>query len=222
MEYSKKVCDNLTEKKAKEKRESVKFYALLLFLIFLTVAVIHLNLFVFMNIEVSGSSMEKTLQSGDNLITVRNAKVKRGDIIIINKTTHKSAETTDDYYIIKRVIGVGGDTVEIKDDGKVYLNGVKLEESYLDDFQTTKVYNPDTGRCDELGYFRIELKEEIFYLGDNRLNSADARVNGPCIKSDVIGVVSDFSVRHRKTLTAVFKFFRGIPEWINGIFGGDK
>lgn len=212
MEYSKKLCDNLLETKIKERRETVNFYVLLLVLILITVAVIHLNFFVFMNIEVSGRSMETTLQNGDHLITVRNATPERGDIIIINKTTHKSAETTDYYYIIKRVIAIGGDVVEIKEDGKVYLNGEMLAESYLDDFQTTNVYNFATGVY-EIGYVKYELKQgEIFYLGDNRLASQDARVNGPCKDTDVIGVVSEFSVKHRKTLTDIYKFFRSIPE----------
>lgn len=221
MEYSEKLCDNLAERLKKEKRETVNFFALILFLIFLTVAVIHLNFFVFMNIEVSGSSMQSTLYSGDNLIAIRNASVSRGDIIIINKNTHSSSESG--YYLIKRAIGIGGDTVEIKEDGKVYLNGEKLEESYLDDFQITKIYDSATGRCDTTGYSKWELSDdEIFYLGDNRLNSADARVNGACKKSDVIGVVSDFSVRHKETLTAVFKFFRSILEWFNKTFGGGE
>ena len=206
-----KIRDDLIESKRKETRENLNFYAVLLLLLFFIVLIVHLNYFVLMNIEVSGSSMETTLESGDNLISIRGAKIERGDIIIINKNTHKTEEIGD-YYIIKRVIGVGGDTVEIKPDGKVYLNGDMLEENYLDDHQITKVYDFIHGKY-EPGYFKIVLEEdEIFYLGDNRLNSLDARVNGPCKKSDVISVVSDFTVKHRKGFTAFFKFMRGISD----------
>ena len=212
-----KIRDDITETKKKERRETFNFYVLLLCLFFFIVLIIHLNLFVLMNIEVSGKSMESTLQSGDNLIVKRNAKVERGDIIIINKNTHKTAET--DYYIIKRVIGVGGDKVEIKTDGKVYVNGEQLDESYLDDGQVTYIY--DFFHHEYLpGEISINLEEdEIFYLGDNRKNSLDARMNGPCKQSDVIGVVSDFSVRHRKGLTKVFNFMRSIPDGLSDFFG---
>lgn len=214
-----KIRDNLTESGKKEKRGTLVFYAVFLALIFLTVFVFHLNSFVLMNIVVSGSSMESTLQDGDKLISVRNAKVGRGDVIIINKTTHKTQEESD-YYIIKRAIGIGGDVVEIKEDGKVYVNGEMLSETYLDIFQTTKIFDPIKGRCDKAGYFKWELQaDEIFYLGDNRINSSDARINGPCKNSDVISVVSDWSIRNRKIITKVFNFLGGIPEWFSGVFG---
>ena len=81
----KTIRENLNDTEKREKRETLNFYALILVLLFLTVLIIHLNFFVIMNIEVSGSSMESTLYSGDNLISIRGAKIERGDIIIINK-----------------------------------------------------------------------------------------------------------------------------------------
>lgn len=215
MDALNKIRDNLIEQDEKKRKDSAAFYVVFLVLLFLTVLVIHLNLFVFMNIEVYGSSMESTLQSGDNLIAIRNAKVNRGDIIIINKRTHDTAETGS-YYIIKRVIGIGGDVVKIEN-GKVYLNGTLLDESYLDSEQTTKNYDVNTRRCDsdEPQVYTLSY-DEIFYLGDNRVNSTDARVNGPCKNSDVMGVVTNFSVRNRKSLSAVFKFFRRVSELFSG------
>ena len=99
----------------------------------------------------------------------------------------------------------------------MYLNGELLVESYLEDWQKTYPRTPfnATWKLNE---------DEIFYLGDNRTNSADARVNGPCKQSDVVGVVMKWTVNHRKSLTKVLNFFKSIPDWFSGVFGcrGDK
>ncbi|MDY6367275.1 MAG: signal peptidase I [Clostridia bacterium] len=210
-----KINDSLNEIQAKEKKSRRNFYAVVLVLLFLTVLIIHLNFFVFINIEVSGESMESTLQSGDNLIAVRGATVHRGDIIIIDKNSHNVDSSDNYYYIIKRAIGIGGDIVQIRTDGYVYLNGEKLNESYLDEGQRTYVYEASF----PVNRTYVLAEDEIFYLGDNRVNSSDARVNGPCKKSDVIGVVMNWTVKHRKSLTKVLNFFKSIPDWFSGAFG---
>lgn len=207
-----KINDSLRETEIKERKSKRNFYLVILILLFITVLIIHLNFFVFINIEVSGQSMESTLFSGDNLIAVRGATVKRGDVIIIDINSHGVDSDGGDYYIIKRAIGIGGDTVKITFSGDVYLNGELLSESYLDEGQRTY-----PGSLLDTTW---ELKEdEIFYLGDNRLNSKDARYNGPCKQSDVIGVVMNWTIKHKKAITDVLNFFRKIPEWFSGAFG---
>jgi signal peptidase I len=87
---------------------------------------------------------------------------------------------------IKRVIAVGGDRVEIKN-GYVFINGERKDEPYIDNKPITFLRDKDS--------LDITLKEdEIFYLGDNRTVSEDARMHGPCKVDDVVGVVENWSL----------------------------
>lgn len=109
---------------------------------------------------VSGPSMRETLQDKERLIVNKlvyyTRAPKRGEIIVFKYPS----DTTRDF--IKRVIAVGGDTIEIKD-GKTYVNGEKLDESYIrEPFHTN--------------YPKTTIPEgHIFVMGDNRNNSEDSR-----------------------------------------------
>ena len=112
---------------------------------------------------VEGSSMAPTLENGDILvvdkISYRLTDPKRFDVVVF-RYLYK-----EDSYYIKRVIGLPGETVQIKD-GYVYINGTKLEE----DFGSDVMNNP--GRAIQpvtLG------ADEYFVLGDNRNISSDSR-----------------------------------------------
>ena len=120
--------------------------------------------FVGQRTMVSGSSMETTLQDGDNLIvdkiSYRFRDPKRYDIIVF---PYKYEEDT---YYIKRIIGLPGDTVQVID-GYVYINGKKLDEHYGAEVME------DPGIAAE----PIKLgDDEYFVLGDNRNHSSDSRV----------------------------------------------
>jgi signal peptidase I len=121
---------------------------------------------------VEGSSMEPTLHTGQRLLINRLAvqgfgEPQRGDIVVFHSWT-------DDKDYIKRVIGVPGDRVDIHD-SKVYVNGVVLDEPYLN--------QPTT---DHIG--PVELKPDEFYvMGDNRGNSADSRYYGPLHRDRIVG-----------------------------------
>ena len=84
--------------------------------------------FVGQRTEVEGASMENTLHNGDNLIvdklSYRFRDPERFDIIVF-----PFQYQTNTYYI-KRIIGLPGETVQIMEDGSIYINGEKLEESY--------------------------------------------------------------------------------------------
>lgn len=98
---------------------------------------------------------------------------ERGDIIVFEPPV------TSEKPYIKRVIGVPGDTVEIKTDGYVYINGERLEEPYIQGpitECTTSVCNPVTV---EDGH--------VYVLGDNRRNSSDSRIFGVVDVDDIIG-----------------------------------
>ena len=108
-------------------------------------------------VQENGKVVE-TIKKGDKLILNKVAKINRGDIVVFNVNWQ-------DDPLVKRVIGVAGDTIEIKD-GKVYLNGELLEEDYIQG--STYVYTEDT--------FKVTVPDgHIFCLGDNRENSHDSR-----------------------------------------------
>lgn len=114
--------------------------------------------------RVSGSSMETTLSDGDNLIvdklSYRFQEPKRFDIVVF---PYKYEENT---YYIKRIIGLPGDTVQVKD-GYTYINGELLES----DIYGAEVMI-EAGTASE----PITLgEEEYFVLGDNRNHSLDSR-----------------------------------------------
>lgn len=150
--------------------------------------------FVGQRTEVEGASMENTLHNGDNLIvdklSYRFHDPERFDIIVF------PFQFQDNTYYIKRIIGLPGETVQIMDDGSIYINGEKLEDNY-----GMEVIKPETiGRAAE----PIELgDDEYFVMGDNRNNSSDSRTDmvGNIKRENIIGKawlriwpVSDFGV----------------------------
>ena len=120
--------------------------------------------FVGQRTRVSGQSMETTLQDGDNLIvdkiSYRFHDPSRYDIIVF---PYKYEENT---FYIKRIIGLPGETVQVKD-GYTYINGKKL---------TSDIYGREV--MDEPGIAEEPIKlgsDEYFVLGDNRNHSQDSR-----------------------------------------------
>jgi len=158
-------------------------------LAFLIVAPI--RLFIFQPFFVKGQSMEPNFENGDYLfvdeLSYRLESPQRGEVIVFKYPNDVSQR------YIKRIIGLPGETIEIKD-GKVDVfnkDGEKIlkEETYIPEGVLT------------LGDIRITLKEnEYFVLGDNRIASSDSRRWGPVPKEDIIGRVF-FRVWPLATLT---------------------
>lgn len=125
--------------------------------------------------------MEKTLQDGDRLIiekiSPRIGNIKRGDIVTIDDPIKLSTDTRP---IIKRVIGIEGDHVQIRD-GKVFVNGEELKEDYINGDTTYEVNEQYSDIIVEEGY--------IYVLGDNRLlgMSKDSRTIGTASMEYVTG-----------------------------------
>lgn len=141
--------------------ETVSFALYIAVVFLVTYVVIH---YVGQRTQVSGMSMEYTLSDGDNLIvdkiSYRFHDPERFDIIVFPFL--KEEET----YYIKRIIGLPGETVQIGEDGAIFINGEELEESYGREV----IQNP--GAAAE----PITLQEgEYFVLGDNRNASSDSR-----------------------------------------------
>ena len=126
--------------------------------------------------EVIGSSMVPTLEDGDQLITdkitYRFREPARFEIVVFPH------EPMNEYYI-KRIIGLPGETVEIADDGTIYINGEVLEDNYgYGETQPQELSGKVT-----LG------EDEYFVLGDNREVSLDSRYQevGNIPRSIIIG-----------------------------------
>lgn len=126
---------------------------------------------------VSGSSMENTLSHGDNLIvdkiSYRFSDPKRFDIIVF------PFQYEDKVYYIKRIIGLPGETIQIKD-GDIYVDGEILEESYGREVMESAGIAEDPITLDD---------DEYFVLGDNRNDSSDSRDPsvGLIYREDIIG-----------------------------------
>lgn len=108
----------------------------------------------------ANGNVTKTIRKGDTLLLSKVAKVKRGDIVVFDVKDKIDP-------LVKRVIAVAGDTVEIRD-GAVFLNGERLNESYTQGL--TYSLNGEA--------FSMTVPTDcVFCLGDNRENSHDSRSN---------------------------------------------
>lgn len=126
---------------------------------------------------IPSSSMVSTLNIGDrvlvNKLSYRLHEVNRGDIIVFERPEGEADSEIQD--LIKRVIGLPGDTVEGQN-GQVLINGEPLDEPYLDEGVTTGDFDP------------VEVPEgHLFMMGDNRGDSRDSRFFGPIAEETIVG-----------------------------------
>lgn len=162
----------------KVKKEAIEWIKSILLAIAIAMFI---KTFIFNTTYVLGNSMYPTLHERDRLfankIPLYFSGPDRGDIVVLEAPDHPNK----DY--IKRVIGIGGDTVAIID-GKVYLNGELLEEDYIEKGAYTHVYSENYWEVPE-GY--------VFVLGDNREEGAskDSRYFG-CVPLESIKGIANF------------------------------
>jgi signal peptidase I len=142
-----------------------------------------LVIFVIQRNAVIGDSMDPTLVQNDQVLVEKVSKyfggINYGDIVTIR--TRDLPQHENGPNIIKRIIGVPGDSISIHDDG-IYRNGERLTESYLAADVLTEVRDPQ--------YAEVTLGENEYYvMGDNREVSLDSRSIGAIPLSHMIGEV---------------------------------
>ena len=142
--------------------------------------------FVAQPYKVQQQSMEQTLEPEQYVLvdklTPRFDTYKRGDIVVFTPPADWVQDNGTPF--IKRVIGVGGDTVEIAD-GHVQINGTTIDEPYLYTDEVTG--EPQETRADDENAEWVIPEGEVFLMGDHRMNSADSRAFGPVPIENVIG-----------------------------------
>lgn len=144
--------------------------------------------YVLQQFYISGPSMEMTLMENDrvlvNKMSYRLHDVHRGDIVVFDRVTinGQQVEHTD---LIKRVIGVENDTVEIQK-CKVLVNGSVIEEPYIDKDTLALATPEDVCRIPDMKKVTVP-KGQIFVMGDNRAQSFDSRNFGSVPVNLIVG-----------------------------------
>ena len=124
-------------------------------------------------LQIEGTSMEPTLSNGDIVLLMKTTAFEHGDLC---------GFTWNNKLLIKRVIGLPGDWIEIDTDGTIYLNGEKLDEPYVQQLAF--------GECDLEFPYQVPI-EQYFVVGDMRESSIDSRntLIGCIPKDQIVGKV---------------------------------
>jgi signal peptidase I len=170
-------------------REPSAVRALLEWLVVIVGAVVLalvIKTFLFQAFYIPSESMVPTLEIGDrvlvNKLSYRLHDINRGDIVVFERPpADQSGQEIED--LIKRVIGLPGDRLVIRD-GQIYLNGQLLSEPYLP--SGTRTENGPYEKCTEDRPCVIP-EGTIWVMGDNRGSSRDSRWFGPIRQDAVVG-----------------------------------
>ena len=202
MEEQNKFGELLEERRNphKEFLSTLRFFVVLL-AIFLCFTILFTQIFI--GVQVVGSSMEPTLYEGDYLFINATVSPEHGDIVVIEANERDSVhDQTEHKWIIKRVIGLPGDTI-YAEDGELYRKEAgedsfeKVEEPYLGE---------DWSENNNIAEQTIG-EGKVFVLGDHRSVSLDSRTLGQLELANVMGVVTDWSLAQKEFLTGLFGLF---------------
>lgn len=145
------------------------------------------RVFVLQQFYISGPSMETSLFQDDrvlvNKLSYRFQDISRGDVIVFDRVTSSGGIVEHDD-LIKRVVAIGGDSIQIKK-CEVIVNGVEVKEPFLGDIQNQQDLN---ALCRVVDMPALTVPEEqLFVMGDNRSESFDSRNFGTIPEKLVIG-----------------------------------
>jgi signal peptidase I len=151
-------------------------------------AALLVRVYVLQQFYISGPSMESTLFENNrvlvNKLSYRLHDIRRSDVVVFDRITTSGGIIAHDD-LIKRVIGIEGDTVEIKD-CKVLVNAKEIQEPYLD--ESVLALPNAVERCRVIDMKPITVpKDQLFVMGDNRPESYDSRSFGTIPKHLVVG-----------------------------------
>ena len=146
-----------------------KFIKELIPYIIIIISVVIIRTFIVTPVRVDGVSMSTTLENNEILILNKVDKsYNRFDVIVFNYNNEK---------LVKRIIGLPGETIKVKDN-KLYINNKYINEEF-------------THRLtDDYEYERVIPSNTYFVMGDNRSNSLDSRFIGPINKQNIEGTVN--------------------------------
>ena len=146
------------------------------------------RLWVLQQFYISGPSMETTLYTNDrvlvNKLSYRFHDVHRGDVVVFDRVTRNGNEVAHDD-LIKRVIALSGETIEIKG-CTVFIDGRALEEPYLPARDTSRGTPLERCRVENMRRTLVP-KAHVFVMGDNRPESFDSRSFGSIPESLIVG-----------------------------------
>jgi signal peptidase I len=170
--------DLRADRRADRRRRHRKLRALSTLVIGAILISVTLQAFVVRGFYVPSSSMMPTLTMGDRVLvdelTPRFTGYHQGDIVVF----HDPGDWLESFglndYLVKRIIAVGGDTIQGLADGTVIVNGRTVDEPWTASQQPFEATVP---------------AGELWVMGDNRSNSADSRFHGTVPVSDVVGRV---------------------------------
>ena len=149
-------------------------------------AVLAVRLLVVEPLQIPSASMAPTLEPGEHVLSDKASSLvrdwQRGDVVAIDSPA-------DGELLVKRIVGIGGDKVAIRD-GRLVVNGHRITEPYTD---------PDA--IDSVFYGPVHVPAgSVLVMGDNRADSVDSRTFGTVPESDiegrVVAVVWPFDVLH--------------------------
>lgn len=200
MEEENNYAELLEERRNPNKEfwATIRFFVLLL-AIFLCFTILFTRIFI--GIQVVGSSMEPTLYSGDYLFINTTISPEHGDIVVIEANEQDNVhDETVHRWIIKRVIGLPGDTIKAEQ-GVLYR-----KEAGASSFE--RIDEPYLGEVweDDIPETTVKVGK-IYVLGDHRSVSLDSRSLGQLALADVMGVVTDWSIACKGVLTGLFGIF---------------
>lgn len=176
-----KNMEDSNENGADKKEMFLEYLRFSVFTLIAMIAIFILLSFVAQRTRVNGNSMYPSLEDGQSVIvnklSYRFSDIERFDVVIF---PHYNEEYNKEINYIKRVIGMPGELISIKD-GLIYIDGEVLTESYGYFSEGDTSYS---GIADEEIYIG---EDEYFVLGDNRNASDDSRAFGCISKEDIIG-----------------------------------
>lgn len=165
----------IIETELKRERNKIKFRKIIKSTIYSLIVVaavaVLIATLVLPVLQISGTSMEPTLNNSEIVILFKSNNLNRGDLCAFSYSNK---------ILIKRVIGLGNDVIVIDDDGNVFVNDTLLNEPYINE--------KALGECDIEFPFTVP-ENEYFLMGDQRLTSVDSRstVIGCINKEQIIG-----------------------------------